>query len=444
VEEPGEFVAVGDSALGDAGELGPLGRCGDGGDPPPGDAWQAIANTTAVSRAAVADRRRNEDTGERRGLMGFARQSKPGGRTPNQRRTGAHNVRVRRFLALAGALALLSALAAIGPLGSVPAFARHHRKDTRAPAFRWLGIAPEPLTRRGSVHLKFRASDRSRKLKVTFAIVDERGDVVAKEGPFERPKGRSSVSWKTVYGNGTPVLPGLYRARITVTDGSGNSTTGPPRPFRILRHVHTKVYRDVPGAGRRVALTFDDCNDGKAWARMLRVLAQRHVTATFFCLGIRVNQYPKLARRTVARGHTIGSHGWDHKNLATLGYGAIRSRLVKDERAWWSKARNTPAPYFRPPYGSYDRTVLRAAGSAGYARTILWDVDPSDYLRPGASVIANRVVSAAHPGSIVVMHNQIQTAQALPKIITGLRRKHLQPVGLSELFQAGGFRSPAA
>jgi peptidoglycan/xylan/chitin deacetylase (PgdA/CDA1 family) len=59
-------------------------------------------------------------------------------------------------------------------------------------------------------------------------------------------------------------------------------------------------------------------------------------------------------------------------------------------------------------------------------------------------VIAHRVVSAAHPGSIVVMHNQIQTAQALPAIISGLRRKHLQPVGLAQLFQAGGFRSPEA
>ncbi|MFL5736751.1 MAG: polysaccharide deacetylase family protein [Actinomycetota bacterium] len=348
---------------------------------------------------------------------------------------------MRRFLAFLGALALLSS---VGPLGSVPAVARHRREDTKPPAFRWLGISPEPLTRKGSVHLKYAASDRSSTLKVSFAITDEQGDVVAKQGPLRRTPGRTSVTWKAVYGNGTPVLPGLYRARITVTDRAGNSTTGPPRPFRVLRHVHTKVYRSIPGAGRRVALTFDDCNDGKAWARMLRVLAQRHITATFFCLGIRVNEFPKLARRTVALGHTIGSHGWDHKDLATLSYSAVRSRLVKDERAWWSKARNTPAPYFRPPYGSYDRTVLRAAGSAGYARTVLWDVDPSDYLRPGASVIAHRVVSAAHPGSIVIMHNQIQTVQALPRIIAGLRRKHLQPVGLGQLFQAGGLRSPQA
>src|SRR4051794_780316 len=136
-------------------------------------------------------------------------------------------VAVRRFIALVGALFLLGT---VGPLGAVPALARHHRKeDTKAPAFRWLGISPEPLMRKGSVHLKYRASDQSDELKASFTITDEQGDVVAKEGPFRRPHGRSSVSWKTVYGNGTPVLPGLYRARITVTDRAGNSTTGPPR-----------------------------------------------------------------------------------------------------------------------------------------------------------------------------------------------------------------------
>jgi peptidoglycan/xylan/chitin deacetylase (PgdA/CDA1 family) len=346
---------------------------------------------------------------------------------------------VRRFLALVGTLLVVAAL--LGP-GAV---ARPHRKaDTKPPTFRWRGIRPEPLLRKGSVHLLYRASDESPTLTVSFTITDASGDVVADVKGLERPHGRGSVTWRARYGNGTPVLPGLYRAQITVTDASGNATTSSTRPFRVLRHVHTKVYRSIPNAGRRVALSFDDCNDPKAWSRMLHVLAQHHVTATFFCLGIRVREYPTLARRTVAHGHSIGSHGWDHKDLATLSYSGVRSRLVKDEHAWWSVARNTPAPYFRPPYGSYDRTVLKAAGSAGYARTILWDVDPSDYLQPGASVIARRVVSAAHPGSIIVMHNQLQTVQAIPAILRGLRRKHLQPVGMAALFQAGGFRSTAA
>jgi peptidoglycan/xylan/chitin deacetylase (PgdA/CDA1 family) len=52
-------------------------------------------------------------------------------------------------------------------------------------------------------------------------------------------------------------------------------------------------------------------------------------------------------------------------------------------------------------------------------------VDPSDYLRPGAGVIANRVLSALHPGAIIGIHDgggdRSQTVAALPTIIIGIQ-----------------------
>ncbi len=211
------------------------------------------------------------------------------------------------------------------------------------------------------------------------------------------------------------------------------------KPFRVLRAARSNVFRRVENAGPRVALTFDDCDHQHAWARLLKTLHSHHVKATFFCPGTQVLRFPKLARRTVAHGNTIGSHGWDHHRTTTLSYRRIRSRLVKDKRAWRSTTRSTPTPYFRPPYGSYDAKTLRAAGDTGFARTILWDVDSFDWRRPGASVIVHRVLSKVHRGSIVEMNVLGQTADALPRIIKGLRKKHLQPVALSVLFQAGGF-----
>jgi hypothetical protein len=72
---------------------------------------------------------------------------------------------------------------------------------------------------------------------------------------------------------------------------------------------------------------------------------------------------------------------------------------------------------------------------------MLWDIDPRDWERPGASEIVNRVVSHVHHGAIVVMHVQDQTAQALPAIINGIRNHHLEPVSLTELFDAAGYRT---
>src|SRR3954470_21259138 len=84
VEEPGESSGAGDAL----GEAGPVGG-GDGGGPPSGLAVHAIANRTATSTDAVAER--NVNTGKRRGVIGYARQSKPGSRTPNECRRRAHN-----------------------------------------------------------------------------------------------------------------------------------------------------------------------------------------------------------------------------------------------------------------------------------------------------------------------------------------------------------------
>jgi peptidoglycan/xylan/chitin deacetylase (PgdA/CDA1 family) len=62
----------------------------------------------------------------------------------------------------------------------------------------------------------------------------------------------------------------------------------------------------------------------------------------------------------------------------------------------------------------------------------MWDVDPSDYLTPGASVIAQRVLSALHPGAIVALHdgggNRSQTVAALPSILNGIRAAGYQIV----------------
>ena len=71
---------------------------------------------------------------------------------------------------------------------------------------------------------------------------------------------------------------------------------------------------------------------------------------------------------------------------------------------------------------------------------MIWDVDPQDWRRPGASVIASKVLGAIHPGAIVVMHVLSQTADALPSILAGLKRKHLVQSSLPELFAAAGMR----
>ena len=96
-------------------------------------------------------------------------------------------------------------------------------------------------------------------------------------------------------------------------------------------------------------------------------------------------------------------------------------------------ARSTPAPFFRPPYGSYDSEVLAAAGRASFAYTVLWDIDPRDWDVNDAGTVISRVLSGAKAGSIILLHTKPHTAQALEAIIRGVRARGLQPVGLPQM-----------
>jgi len=287
-------------------------------------------------------------------------------------------------------------------------------------------------------------------VRATFALHDAEGsasssvDHLGETGLVRRLRadrlqdGRRSIRVPVSDQHGEPVLPGLYRLRLTATDAVGNRRISGDLPLRVEHAVRSTVWTNVSGAGHRVALTFDDCNDRAAWDRILGLLAANHLHATFFCIGENVERYAATARRTVALGDAVGDHTWDHPSLPGMSEAAVETELRKQADAWWKVARVTPVPYFRPPYGAYDATTLAAAGRLGFVRTMLWDVDLQDCRPPGASVLAATVLGAIYPGAIVVMHVQAQTARALPSILAGLRRRGLVQSSLPELFGAAG------
>jgi peptidoglycan-N-acetylglucosamine deacetylase len=310
--------------------------------------------------------------------------------------------------------------------------------DTQAPGFKWRTISPEPLTTQDLVHFKFTTADRSSQIDVRLKVRDR----VRKIGTAERQvaPGDRQVSWEAAYHGGGPLFPGIYTARLKLKDDAGNVRLSSWRPWRVKRIVGSHVYTRLNGVGPRVALTFDDCNFTEAWDRILRVLGAHDAEATFFCPGQAMKVHPGLARRTIKEGHTIGAHAWDHAYLPGHSVAYTASRLKKDAATAWWLAKTTTWPYFRPPYGAYDKNVRRAAKATSHPRVVLWDVDPQDWQRPGPSVIKNRVLKSIRKGSIVVLHVIGQTATALPGILNALEGRGLRQVDLPNLFQAAGFK----
>lgn len=307
------------------------------------------------------------------------------------------------------------------------------RLDTTAPGLTW--SAKGGILGATSLNVNFRLDDASAPLTGYFRLVNAYERVVRTWGRrLSLGAGSSGLSRATVLAT----APGIYRVAVVIKDAAGNSSRIRLSPaYRFDHSVRTRVVARVDKAYRYVALTFDDCFFPSSWDSILRTLERNRIKAAFFCPGSLVQTYPRLAARTARAGHTLGSHGWDHALLSAAAYSNILWRVQRDRNVWW-RWRKAAVPYFRPPYGAYNSSVLSAAAAVGYRYTVLWDVDPRDWTNPGVSAIVSRAVRPAKAGSIILLHVKPQTARALPLIIRALRNRRLRPIGLDQLIHRPG------
>jgi peptidoglycan/xylan/chitin deacetylase (PgdA/CDA1 family) len=180
----------------------------------------------------------------------------------------------------------------------------------------------------------------------------------------------------------------------------------------------------VVAVGRRqVALTFDD-GPSAYTVGVLDALARYGVQATFFPVGYAVAPRVPLLRRAVREGHSVQNHSWDHPSLPTLDSGSLYRQFDRTSDVVEAATGIRPTCY-RPPYGSTSSRVRSVARSAGLYPEILWNVNPSDYLRPSPStLVARSLASADGRGLIIGLHDgggiRSSTVAALPGIISGL------------------------
>ncbi len=146
----------------------------------------------------------------------------------------------------------------------------------------------------------------------------------------------------------------------------------------------------APARPGELALTFDDGPNATWTPRLLEVLAQHDVRATFFMLGNRAAAQPELVRRIAAAGHTIGNHSWSHLNLARTRAALVREELERASDAL-QQILGAPVRFFRPPYGARRPAVFRIARELGLA-PVLWNAMTSDWSEPSAGRIAEQLM----------------------------------------------------
>lgn len=177
-----------------------------------------------------------------------------------------------------------------------------------------------------------------------------------------------------------------------------------------------------------VALTFDD-GPSVYTNRLLDILKENEVKATFFVLGKSAKVQRNTLLRTVEEGHQIGNHSWDHKDLKKLGAGSVQKQI--DDTNNVIKEITGEAPHLlRPPYGSFNATVVQAAKMP----IILWNLDPLDWKDRDAKIVAERISKANRNGIILAHDIHKTTVDAIPSVIASLKKKGYQLVTVDQLF----------
>jgi peptidoglycan-N-acetylglucosamine deacetylase len=184
-----------------------------------------------------------------------------------------------------------------------------------------------------------------------------------------------------------------------------------------------------------IALTFDDGPDPVYGPQIQAALERYQVPATFFYIGELVQRYPEIAARAENAGFVVGNHSWDHSDLPLLSSDQVQSELSQTNNAIL-KATGVRPTLMRPPYGAVTPAIEKQSAQVDLS-TILWDVDTLDWTRPGANVIAQRVLTDAHDGAIVLLHegggDRSQTVEALAQIIPALSQRGYRFVTIPQM-----------
>lgn len=189
-----------------------------------------------------------------------------------------------------------------------------------------------------------------------------------------------------------------------------------------------------PASASGVALTFHGAGDVVLATRLLTELESAGARATVLAVGQWLDQEPAMAKRILAGGHELGNHTYRHLTMPPLSEVVDESEITRCADVL-RRLTGSAGRWFRPS-GTVHATaaILEAAGRAGYATSLSYDVDPADYADPGATAVATRVLGGVRSGSIVSLHlGHLGTVQAIPAILDGLRSRGLAAVTMSDL-----------
>lgn len=226
-----------------------------------------------------------------------------------------------------------------------------------------------------------------------------------------------------------------FGAIVTILVIVGIYKTSNARTFQLFGGLTSRVNTNQ----KVVALTFDDGPRPGETEKVLRILKEKNVKATFMLIGSEIAKHPEQGRLIVADGHQVGNHSYTHNNMVFKLPWFYKNEVEKTDQAIRSIGYQGDI-IFRPPYGN--KFIGLPLYLAQHDRkTIMWDIEPESNRQIASSTqaITADVLKTVHPGSIIILHvmykNREAVMQAVKPIIDGLNAKGYQFVTVNELLK---------
>ena len=154
-----------------------------------------------------------------------------------------------------------------------------------------------------------------------------------------------------------------------------------------------------------VYLTFDEGYEAGYTEKILDVLKENNVKATFFITGHYLNTARDIVKRMIDEGHIVGNHTAKHKSMPSLSDEDLKDEVIKLQTAVYDMT-GYEMKYIRPPKGEYSQRTLNLTNKLGYT-TVMWSLayDDWDEQKQGREEYGKQIIiDNIHSGAVILLH----------------------------------------
>jgi hypothetical protein len=196
---------------------------------------------------------------------------------------------------------------------------------------------------------------------------------------------------------------------------------------KIIKLLFFNQVWNIPNTENSIYLTFDDGPTPEITERVLEILDNHHIKATFFCIGDNVRKHPEIVQKIISKQHSVGNHTYSHLK----GWKTKTKTYISNTEACEIKLNSLfkirNSKLFRPPYGKITPWQSYKLRKLGY-KIIMWDVLSRDYdASISAEMCYENVIKNVSSGSIIVFHDSLKAKEnmfnSLEKTIETLKSK---------------------